>query len=79
MLFRFADDVTVVPRDSSWFGFDNGTAVLPMELTPLYINDTIGLRALDERGDVLRLECPGAHMQFSLDWFDENVVKRFLL
>ena len=79
VLFRFRDDVTVVPRDSSWFSFDNGTAVVPMEQTDLYRDDTIGLRALNERGDVLRLECPGAHMQFTLDWFDDSVTKAFLV
>ena len=36
VLFRFADDVTVVPRDSAWFGFYNGSRLLTMEETQLY-------------------------------------------
>ncbi len=36
VLFRFKDDVTVVPRDSAWFGFYNGSQLLRMEETALY-------------------------------------------
>ena len=36
VLFRFRDDITVVPRDSAWFSFYNGTRLLTMEETDLY-------------------------------------------
>ena len=36
VLYRFADDVTVVPRDSAWFGFYNGSRLLTLEETQLY-------------------------------------------
>ena len=36
VLFRFKDDVTVVPRDSAWFGFYNGSVLLTMQQTQLY-------------------------------------------
>ena len=36
VLFRFKDDVTVVPRDSAWFAFYNGSRLLRMEETALY-------------------------------------------
>ena len=42
VLFRFRDDVTVVPRDSAWFGFYNGSRLLTMEETRLY---QVGLAA----------------------------------
>lgn len=35
-MFRFQHDVTVVPRDSAWFGFYNGTQLLTMQETALY-------------------------------------------
>ena len=47
-----------------------------MELTPLYINDTIGLRALDERGDVLRLRLapdPGG-VAAGTGWFHVRIL-----
>lgn len=31
--------------------------------------DWLGLRSLDEQGKLLFEEAPGAHMQFTLDWF----------
>ena len=36
VMFRFQHDVTVVPRDSAWFGFYNGTQLLTMQETALY-------------------------------------------
>ena len=36
VLYRFKDDVTVVPRDSAWFAFYNGSRLLPMQETELY-------------------------------------------
>ena len=36
VLFKFEEDITVVPRDSAWFGFFDGTQLLQMEDTPLY-------------------------------------------
>ncbi|KAK9829239.1 hypothetical protein WJX72_004713 [[Myrmecia] bisecta] len=78
VLFRFKDDVTVIPRDSAWFGFFDGQQLLPMEQTPLYKDDWIGLRALDESGRLQLGEVPGKHMQFSWDWFMEHVVQPYL-
>ena len=72
----FTDDTAFVPKESSWFGSyappghhqwtsnDNQT-ILPMRQQPLYLNDTIGLRTLDERGDVEFITCEGAHMEMS--------------
>eukprot|EP00192_Tetraselmis_astigmatica_P013340 CAMPEP_0117672658 /NCGR_PEP_ID=MMETSP0804-20121206/14026_1 /TAXON_ID=1074897 /ORGANISM="Tetraselmis astigmatica, Strain CCMP880" /LENGTH=335 /DNA_ID=CAMNT_0005481283 /DNA_START=30 /DNA_END=1038 /DNA_ORIENTATION=+ len=79
VLVRFTKDQTVVPRDSAWFSWwgDDGTMV-GMEDTPLYKEDWIGLRALDEAGRVERMDCEGEHMQFGLDWFVENIVSPFL-
>ena len=36
VLFRFAGDFTVVPRDSAWFGVFDGTQMLAMKETELY-------------------------------------------
>jgi len=36
VLFRFEHDTTVVPRDSAWFGWYNGTQLLTMNQTELY-------------------------------------------
>ena len=36
VMFRFKHDTTVVPRDSAWFGWYNGTQLLTMNQTDLY-------------------------------------------
>lgn len=79
VLFQFDNDVTVVPKESAHFGFFDGEKLLDMEDTDLYKEDRIGLRELNERGDLHLLHSPGFHMQFSLEWFIENVVEPWLL
>lgn len=78
VLYRFANDTTVVPRDSAWFSFFNGTDLIPLKDQPLYQQDWIGLRQLDEAGKLLLEEAPGEHMQFTLKWFDQEVVRKYL-
>lgn len=48
VMFRFTDDATVVPRDSAWFSTLSSTEVVPLREQRLYIEDWLGLRALDE-------------------------------
>ena len=74
VLFQFDNDVTVVPKESSHFGFFDGEVLLPMEATELYTEDRIGLRALHEAGRLELKHAPGFHMQFTLDWFSKNVL-----
>ena len=77
VMFRFDNDTTVVPRDSAWFSFFNGTALVPMEETGAY--DALDLRALNEQGKIARLHSPFAHMAFSLNWFESSVIEPFLM
>jgi palmitoyl-protein thioesterase len=49
--------------------------MIPMRLQPLYTEDWIGLRQLDERGDVVLDSCPGEHMQLTNCW--EPFVKKY--
>ena len=49
--------------------------IIPMRLQPLYTEDWIGLRRLDEQGDVVFETCPGEHMQLGDCW--EPLVRNF--
>ncbi|KAJ7690617.1 Alpha/Beta hydrolase protein [Mycena rosella] len=49
--------------------------LVPMRKQPLYQEDWIGLRELDERGGVVFAECEGQHMQINDCW--EELVKEF--
>jgi len=87
VLVLFLKDLTVVPKESSWFGSyavpDNSTSplgektIVPMRMQPLYVEDWIGLKTLDERGAVVLETCEGEHMQLTKDCW-EPLVKRFV-
>lgn len=49
-MYAFELDDTIVPQESTWFGWKNET----MEETLGYQEDWIGLRTLNERGAVER-------------------------
>ena len=73
VLAQFSEDVTVVPKESAWFGSyapsnENNSAsktIIPMWLQPLYIEDRIGLKTIDRRGDLVMWTCEGEHMQLT--------------
>jgi palmitoyl-protein thioesterase len=67
---EYADQVTVGPSGTK------SKTIIPMRLQPLYIEDWIGLRELDERGSVVLEACDGEHMQMGDCW--EGVVKKYV-
>ncbi|KAF8556342.1 palmitoyl-protein thioesterase [Imleria badia] len=50
--------------------------IVPMKLQPLYTEDWIGLRILDERGAVDLVTCPGRHMQLTGCW--ESLAEKWI-
>lgn len=76
VLVLFTQDTMVIPRESEWFGFyEPGTLdIIPMEKTDLYVQDWIGLQYLDQNNRIQKLSCDGNHLQFSDDWFIENLI-----
>ncbi|KAK3391295.1 Alpha/Beta hydrolase protein [Podospora didyma] len=85
VLYMFADDTTVVPKETAWFEDVNGTEVTPLRARKLYSEDWIGLRELDRKGGLKFLTTPGDHMQLSEkvlnDTFEEfyGPVRRVLI
>lgn len=75
VLVLFSKDVTVVPKESAWFGshapsddtFPGEKMVIPMRMQELYLRDTIGLKRLDKKGGVVFKTCDGVHMQLTDD------------
>lgn len=91
VLVIFTEDKTVVPKESAWFGSEAvdefasrdqqvfGEAdktIVPMRLQPLYQEDWIGLRKLDERGGVVFDACVGEHMQMGDCW--QELVRKYV-
>ncbi|PNY07109.1 palmitoyl-protein thioesterase 1-like, partial [Trifolium pratense] len=68
VLIMFEDDKVLIPKETSWFGYyPDGSfePILPPQETKLYIEDWIGLRALDEAGRVHFISVPGKHLGIS--------------
>lgn len=80
VLYRFTRDSVVVPRDSAWFSYFDDTVgqLVPLAQQPLWTEDWLGLKQLSEAGKLEFKEIEGEHMQFSLDWFRENIVEPYL-
>jgi len=53
-----------------------GLSILPMRLQPIYLEDWIGLRELDERGGIVFETCKGEHMKMGDCW--EDLVHKFV-
>ncbi|KAF8316426.1 alpha/beta-hydrolase [Clavulina sp. PMI_390] len=91
VLVMWDKDTTVVPRESSWFGsvaipsedersrwgigWGDPVEIVPMRMQPLYTNNWIGLKTLDEAGKVTLLSCAGEHMQVTRECWEPIVGK----
>jgi palmitoyl-protein thioesterase len=68
MLVMFTEDSVVYPKESEWFqqlSLEDEYPVQPLEESDFYVNDYIGLRALNEAGRVSFVSIVGDHLQFS--------------
>jgi palmitoyl-protein thioesterase len=69
VMYLFDDDETVIPKESGWFAYTNGTdgSVTGLRERAIYKQDWIGLRALDEKGGLHFETTEGGHMQLGDD------------
>jgi palmitoyl-protein thioesterase len=90
VLVLFTEDRTVVPKESAWFGSyavpDGGEegeggggkkTIVSMREQPLYVEDWIGLRTLDESGRVVLVSCDAEHMRLSAECW-QPLVKKYV-
>jgi palmitoyl-protein thioesterase len=71
------NDTVVYPKESEQFGgykWGTNSTVFTMREAPFYLNDSFGLRSLDQAGKVQLLSYMGNHLQFSDQWWNENIV-----
>lgn len=82
VMIRFSEDTMVDPPISEWFGFyDPGQAKVTHTLqdSPLYKEDWLGLKEMNENGKLHFLMAVGDHLQIDLNWFLKNIIKPFLM
>lgn len=71
------NDTVVYPKESEQFGgyiWGTNASVFTMREAPFYINDTFGLRTLDEAGKVKLESFEGDHIRFSEAWWNAHVI-----
>ncbi|XP_066976539.1 palmitoyl-protein thioesterase 1-like [Macrobrachium rosenbergii] len=81
VMVKFLNDTMVVPNESSWFGFyrpGQDVEVLPLRETDLYIEDRLGLKEMDEAGKLVFLGVLGNHLDFTDDWFVQEIVEKYI-
>ncbi|KAJ4954689.1 hypothetical protein NE237_011472 [Protea cynaroides] len=77
VLIMFKNDTVLIPRETSWFGYypdGDFNAVLSPQETPLYVEDWIGLKTLDDAGKVTFVSVSGNHLEISDSDLKEYVV-----
>ncbi|XP_050079485.1 palmitoyl-protein thioesterase 1 [Anopheles maculipalpis] len=78
IMVQFNKDTIVQPLESQWFGYykpgqDKETQGL--KESELFIEDRLGLKKMDEENKLVFLECEGNHLQFTKEWFRENLFR----
>merc|ERR1712168_1000902 len=80
VMVKHNQDSMVEPRESEHFEFyvpGQADVLQPLRETPLYTEDRIGLKTLDEAGKLHFLAVEGNHLEFSRDWFIDNIINVF--
>lgn len=81
IMVMFTNDTMVIPKESEWFAFyspGQDKEIMPLEHSVLYLTDRLGLKVLEESRRLHFLSVPGNHLQFSEEWFLNEIVNKYL-
>ena len=75
-------DTIVQPSYSAWhtyweWGDEKREAITPYNETEGYRTDALGLQTLDKRGDLILNKFDGAHVSYTMEWWNANVLQMF--
>lgn len=75
ILVKYADDIGVVPNESTWFGYyDKDMKSQQLEELEIYKQDKLGLKSMKESGKLIFLTAPLGHLRLYEPWFMQNIV-----
>ena len=78
VLFGSPKDGLISPWQSAWFGVfaaDSETDIEYMEERDVYINDTFGLKTMNEQGRIQMIDSGLSHLEYMVDKnFIQNVL-----
>ncbi|XP_045159476.2 palmitoyl-protein thioesterase 1-like isoform X2 [Mercenaria mercenaria] len=81
VLVKFLQDTMVEPRESEWFGYyvpGQDKKLYTLFDSPLYTQDKLGLKSLNATGRLHFLTSNTDHLQFTEQWFIDNILDKFL-
>jgi len=81
VMVKHTKDTMVEPLESEHFEFykpGQSDVILPLRESPIYVEDRIGLKALDEAGKLHFLDVEGEHLHFTEQWFIDEIINVFL-
>jgi palmitoyl-protein thioesterase len=67
----------VTPHESEHFGFyeeHNPSKIIPLRESVLYQKDLLGLKTMDEQSRLKFLESDTDHLQFTDQWFIDQII-----
>jgi len=76
VMVMFTQDTMVAPKESEWFGFyapNQDQTIIPLNQSQLYIEDWLGLKQMDQKNALHFLSSDSNHLQFSDEWFIQNI------
>ncbi|KAJ1984710.1 hypothetical protein H4R34_000472 [Dimargaris verticillata] len=74
VMVRYAEDEMVKPPLSSWFASLELNRTVPLRESQLYQEDWLGLRTLDENGQLHLVTFPGRHLEYNAALFARDIV-----
>ncbi|KAL1256099.1 hypothetical protein QQF64_014160 [Cirrhinus molitorella] len=77
VMVKFLQDTMVDPVDSEWFGFykpGQDKELETLQESAIYKEDRLGLAQMDSAGKLVFLATDGDHLQFTREWFNENLL-----
>merc|ERR1711910_293886 len=80
VLVKFSEDTVVDPKGSEWFNWfanSSSTSMTPLQETPLYQEDWIGLKTLDKSSKLHLLSVDGDHLQLDQKSLD-HIIETYL-
>lgn len=81
VMVQFTQDGMVQPRESEWFGsYVPGQAknVQTLQESPIYTEDWLGLKVMDQQGKLHFLSIEADHLQMSKDFFVTEIIDKYL-
>eukprot|EP00092_Neocalanus_flemingeri_P013845 GFUD01014936.1.p1 GENE.GFUD01014936.1~~GFUD01014936.1.p1 ORF type:complete len:308 (-),score=78.98 GFUD01014936.1:58-981(-) len=80
VLVKFSKDTVVDPKGSEWFGWfssSSPSSMVPLQQTPLYQEDWLGLKVLDKLEKLHLMSVDGDHLQLDQESLD-HIIETYL-